>query len=1094
MKIFSLLAAAGCLAAAAAFGAAGAQETDDADGPMTSETFSGLKLRNIGPALKSGRIADIVVMPHDPATWIVGVGSGGVWRTDNAGATWTPIFDDETSYSIGAVSVDPTNPSVIWVGTGENHGGRHNGFGDGIYRSKDGGGSWEHLGLETSEHISKIIVHPDDPDTVWVASQGPLWSKGGERGVYKTTDGGKTWANVLAKGPWTGATDLVIDPRHPDRLYAAMWQHHRTVAGYVGGGPESGLYASEDGGKTWTELTNGLPKGNKGKIGLALSPQKPDVVYAAIELDQREGGVWRSENRGASWTKMSDEVSGGTGPHYYQELYASPHEFDRLYLVSNYSVTSGDGGKTWKRINGQNKHVDDHAIAFRPDDPDYILFGSDGGLYESYDAMKSWRYIDNLPVTQFYKVAVDDAEPFYNVYGGTQDNNSQGGPSRTDNIHGVQNHDWFVTLWGDGHQSATEPGNPDIMYAESQQGNLVRVDTITGEFVFIQPQAAPGEPMERFNWDAPILVSAHDPKRIYFASQRVWRSDDRGDSWTAISQDLTRNEDRMQIPHMGRKWSWDAPWDLYAMSNYNTITSLGESPLDENIVYVGTDDGLIQVTENGGESWRTVEVGALPGVPDTAFVNDIRADLHDANVVYIALDNHKYGDYAPYLLKSEDRGRSWTKMTGDLPERHLVWRIVQDDEDPDLFFLATEFGLFFTVDGGGKWVELTGDVPNISFRDVTIQRREDDVVAASFGRGFFILDDYAALRDLAPEDLEKEAVLWPGRDALWYVPRFANASRAGGEFGTGHYIAPNPDFGAVFTYHLGEGLKSLEDVRQDEEKPKAEAGEDTPFPGFDAIDEELAEVAPEIVLTVRNAEGEVVRRLSGPTTKGFHRVAWDLRLPSTGALSSMPDEDDDGSGWLAPPGEYTVSLSKRVRGKTTQLVGPQPFTVRKMRDGALDGPSMEALTAYTDRLASLQRRVSAANATLSDLDDKADLLKAALSRTRAAPTALDDEWRAIRAEIDALETALRGSQARREMGLDGPATVGTWLGAASSGVRRSTYGPTPSHLQWLTWAEEGFAEMPARIEALRAERIPAFEQALYEAGGPWTPGAPIPGE
>ncbi|NNL88454.1 MAG: glycosyl hydrolase, partial [Marinicaulis sp.] len=736
---------------------------------MSSETFKGLELRNIGPALMSGRIADIDIDQNDPATWYVAVGSGGVWKTTNAGTTWTPIFDGENSYSIGDVTVDPNNANVVWVGTGENTGGRHQGFGDGVYRSKDAGGTWEHLGLEASDHISKILIHPDDSNTVFAASQGPLWSPGGERGLYKTTDGGETWTNVLSAGEWTGVTDMAMDPRNPNRMYAATWQHHRTVAAYVGGGPESGIHLSEDGGETWVELENGLPEGKMGKIGLAVSPVNPDIVYAAIELDRRKGGVWRTDDRGASWEKMSDAVGGGTGPHYYTEVFASPHKLDKIYMVSNTTQVSEDGGATWENLNNEYKHVDDHAIAFRKDDPDYILFGSDGGLYESYDGEKSWRFIDNLPVTQFYKVAVDDAEPFYTVYGGTQDNNSQGGPSRTDNRHGIRNQDWFITLFGDGHQSAIEPGNPDIMYAEWQEGNLVRVDRTTGEIVYIQPQPEPGDPVERYNWDAPIYVSSHDPQRIYFGSYRLWRSDNRGDEWRALSDDLTRNEDRMKLPVMGRKWSWEAGWDFLAMSQYNTITSIGESPIDENILYVGTDDGIIQTTSDGGETWNRIEVGRLPGVPNTAFVNDIRADLYDADTVYVALDNHKYGDYTPYLLKSTNRGQSWTSIASNIPDRHLIWRMVQDHVNPNLLFAATEYGLFFTVDGGGRWTELDGGVPTISFRDVVIQRRENDLVAASFGRGFFILDDYSPLRDVSAEALDNEALLFPGRRAWWYM-------------------------------------------------------------------------------------------------------------------------------------------------------------------------------------------------------------------------------------------------------------------------------------------------------------------------------------
>ncbi len=1094
MRTLSVIAAL-MLAPLSACAQEGNKESEGDKGPLSSETFNGLELRNIGPALMSGRIADIVIAQDDPATWFVAVGSGGVWKTTNAGTTWTPLFDKESSYSIGTITLDPSNANTVWVGTGENVGGRHTGFGDGIYRSLDGGGSWENLGLENSEHISKIIVHPDDPNTVFVASQGPLWSSGGDRGLYKTTDGGETWNNVLSAGEWTGVTDVIIDPRDPNRIYAATWQHHRTVAAYVGGGPESGLHMSEDGGETWVELTNGIPEGNKGKIGLAVSPQNPDVLYAAIELDRRTGGVWRSENRGASWEKMSDAVGGGTGPHYYTELYASPHQFDRVYMVSNTSQVSEDGGKTWRAINNEYKHVDDHAIAFRKDDPDYVLFGSDGGLYESYDNEKSWRFINNLPVTQFYKVAVDDTEPFYLVYGGTQDNNSQGGPSRTDNRHGIRNSDWFITLFADGHQSATEPGNPDIMYAEWQEGNLVRVDRTTGEVIHIQPQAAPGEPNERFNWDAPIVVSAHDPKRIYFASYRLWRSDDRGDSWQTLSGDLTRNEDRMQLPVMGRKWSWDAGWDFLAMSQYNTITSIGESPLDENILYIGTDDGIIQSTSDGGATWTRTNVGALPGVPATAFVNDIRADLHDADTVYVALDNHKYGDFTPYLLKSTNRGRSWTSIRGDLPDRHLVWRTVQDHVDPELMFAATEFGLFFTVDGGGKWVEFSGGIPTISFRDVTIQRREEDIVAASFGRGFFILDDYTPLRDVDAAALEQEALLFPGRRAWWYMERNPLAFSDGGAQGHSYHRAPNPPFGAVFTYYLKDGLKSLAATRQEDEKERVEDWQDTPFAGFDATELERRELDPEIWLIVRDADGNVVRRIKGTTEKGFHRIAWDLRFPAMDAVGTGPGfPAEDIEGFLAAPGTYSVSLSKTVRGVTTELVSAQEFQVERLREGALTGATPAETVAFWERLSTLQRGVTAADQATGHIEEQIEKLQIALGRTRTAPAELDTEWRAIRTELQDIVEMLSGNQAMVEVGQDTPTTIGTRLGRLLVGTGNSTYGPTASHRQSLDYAEAEFETARLRINALQQTTIPAFQAKLIEAGAPWTPGGLIPAQ
>jgi len=1066
---------------------------------MSAKTFAGLELRTIGPAFMSGRIADIALHPDNPNVWYVAVGSGGVWKTVNSGTTWNSIFDGQDSYSIGAITLDPSNPNTVWVGTGENVGGRHVGYGDGVYVSHDGGATWNNVGLEKSEHISRIVIHPDDPNTVWVAAQGPLWNAGGERGLYKTTDGGETWTRTLVGDEgddrWTGVTDLVIDPSNPDVLYAATWQRHRTVAAYVGGGPNSGIHRSTDGGETWAEMTNGLPSSdensNLGKIGLAISPQQPDVLYAAIETDRREGGVWRSSDRGASWKKMSDKIAGGTGPHYYQEIYASPHKFDRIYFMDVRAAYSDDGGETWNSVASENKHVDNHALAFREGDPHYLLMGSDGGLYETFDHAETWRYVDNLPVTQFYKVAVDDAEPFYTVYGGTQDNNTQGGPSRTDTLHGVRNADWFVVLFGDGHQPATEPGNPDIVYAQWQQGNLVRADRTTGEIVYIQPQVEPGQAPNRFNWDAPILVSPHDPTRIYHASQRVWRSDNRGDSWTMISEDLTRNQERIELDVMGRQWSWDAPWDTYAMSNYNSITSLAESPVVEGLLYAGTDDGLLQVSENAGESWREIEVGDLPGVPDTAFVNDIKADLFDADTVYVALDNHKYGDFKPYLLKSTDRGKKWKSIAGDLPERHLVWRLVQDHVDPELMFLGTEFGVYFTPNGGDKWIELTGNAPTISYRDLAIQRRENDLVGATFGRGFWILDDYSALRGLDTEVLSQEAALFEPRDAWWYIERGVLGGNEKGSQGHGLYTAPNPPFGAVFTYHLAESYKTDEQKRQEREKELLETRNDVPFPGWEQVEAERRQPEPAVVMTVRDADGNVVRRLEGPASSGFHRVAWDLRMPAPNAIGASGGWGEP-EGFMVAPGTYTVELAKRIDGVVTALTEPQSFDVVRMREGTLDGAEPAETVAFWKRLSAMQRRVSAANQVISEAREKVDALGTALARSTAPAGELDAELHAVSQRLYAIEEQLQGKQSLTELNEAQGPTISQRLFVAMIGTGRSTYGPTPTHERSLEIAEQQFEQVRADLNRLVEQRIPALEDALFDAGAPWTPGSPVP--
>ena len=1057
------------------------QNTPKSSSVFSEKTFSGLKLRNIGPAFMSGRIADIAIHPEHENTWYVAVGSGGVWKTVNAGTTWTPIFDKEKVYSIGCVTIDPIDHNTIWVGTGENVGGRHISFGDGIYRSTDGGKNWKNMGLKNSEHISKIIVHPENSNVIWVAVQGPLWSKGGERGLYKSVDGGQSWNKTLGDEEWTGVTDILIDPTNPDRLYAATWQRHRTVAAYMGGGPKSGIHRSDDGGETWEKLTEGLPKSQMGKIGLAISPQQPDIVYAAIELDQRTGGVYRSANGGKTWEKRSNAVAGATGPHYYQELYASPHHFERLYLVDVRMQISDDGGKTFSVMKEESKHSDNHAIAFKKDDPNYLLVGTDGGLYETFDLTENWRFIDNLPVTQFYKMALDDSAPFYNIYGGTQDNSTQGGPSRTDNVHGIQNSDWKIVLNWDGHQPATEPGNPDIMYAERQEGNISRIDLSTGEVIDIQPQPGANEDFERFNWDAPILVSPHKPSRIYFASQRVWKSENRGDSWTAISGDLTKNEERITLSIMGRTQSWDAPWDFLAMSNYNTITSLAESPKQEGLLYVGTDDGRIQVTEDGGANWRKVDVSTLPGVPATAFVNDIRADLHDANTVYVALDNHKYGDYRPYILKSTDRGRTWKSIKGNLPQKLLVWRLVQDHVKPGLIFLATEFGIYFTVDGGNQWTKLKGGVPTISFRDIQIQRRENDLVAASFGRGFFILDDYSALREVSETELKKEATLFSTRDAWWYVQRpHISFDGKRGDQGASHYVAPNPDFGAVFTYYLKDGLKTDKEIRTEKEKKLGNGN--VPFPGWDAVDNERAQLKPEIILTVKDAQGKVVRRISGPVKAGFHRVAWDLRYPAPDGLAA--GNLSSGQGLMAAPGNYSVSLSKKVDGQVTELAGPVSFKVKPMRKGALQGASPQDAAAFWRSYETAVTQSSEINIRLQKNMRKMEAMLKALTQAKAAPGGLDKQLHDTRANAIAISKELNGSPSKLQVGEKTKPTIGDRMFAVFRGIDRSTYGPTETHKQSMSIINNQLQELSTKLDNLDAQ-MKQLATALKNAGAPY---------
>ncbi|MGE3805420.1 MAG: glycosyl hydrolase [Gemmataceae bacterium] len=1063
-----------CLAAVAGRG-----EEKEAPQRMKSATFQGLKLRAIGPALMSGRIADVAIDPIEPNTWYVAAGSGNLWKTVNAGTTFTPIFEDYPSYSIGCVTVDPHNHHTVWVGTGEAVGGRHVGFGDGVYLSLDAGKSFTNMGLKKSEHIAKILIDPRDSKRVYVAAQGPLWAPGGERGLYRSSDAGKSWQLILAKGPYTGVTDIAFDPRNPDIIFAVAHQRQRTVAALVNGGPETGIHKSIDGGKTWRELKKGLPTGDVGKIGIAVSPQKPDVIYATIELPGRKGGFWRSADAGETWSKQSDYISGGTGPHYYQELWADPHRFDVLYQANVQLGRSEDGGKTWQSVDNRNKHVDNHAIGFHPTDRDFLLVGCDGGLYISHDYAKTYRYCANLPLTQFYKVSVDNDVPFYNIVGGTQDNSTQYGPGRTKS-EAIRNRDWKAIIGGDGHDCAIDPVDPNIIYCESQKGYLRRYDRRTGESIDIRPQPARGEESLRFNWDSPVYISPHAHTRVYFGSKKLHRSDDRGDSWTTISPDLSRNLDRFKLPLMERVQSIDAVWDLYAMSAFGNITSITESPLVEGLIYVGTDDGLIQVTENGGKTWRKID--KIFGVPEFAFVNDIKADLHDANTVYACCDHHKTGDFKPYVLKSTDRGKTWSSIAGDLPGRHLCWRIVQDHVKKDLFFLGTEFGLFFTVNGGKNWIKLSGNVPTIPFRDLEIQKRENDLIGATFGRSFYVLDDYSPLRDVSEEALARDFTLFPVRKTLLYVQARELGGRKGSQ-GDAYFAAPNPPIGAVFTYHLRDTLKTRKQLRQEQEgKVKSDNG-DTPYPGFDPLKKEEREEEPAITFTITDETGNFVQRITGPTSAGFHRVDWNLRY--------APFTAEGGQGPLVAPGVYKVNAEQRLDDKTSPLGLPQRFEVIPLpvKPGLEPQDRTETL-AFQQKAGALQRAVIGANGKLGETLEQLDKIKAAVRRAGAGN--LYDEARRLELQLLDIKDGLTGDRTRESRSQEAPLPVIERAQIALVGALNSTYGPTKTQRREYEIAREDHELLAKRLNTILEVDFVKLKESLDKAQIPWTPGRKIP--
>jgi len=858
--------------------------------------FENINVRNIGPAKVSGRITKVIKDYTNSNIWYVTTASGNVWKTLNSGTTWIPIFEHYGSYSIGTISIDPKNPNILWLGTGENNSQRSVGFGDGVYKSIDGGKTWKNMGLKTSEHIAKIIIDQSDSDNIYVASQGPLWRSGGERGLYNSSDGGKNWKRILHVSENTGISDVVMDHSN-NILYASTYQRRRHFGIIVAGGPEGGIFKSTDKGKTWEKLKNGLPTGDIGRIGLAISPQKSNVIYSLITAKKETKGFYRSEDFGETWKKMSDYQV--VDSQYYVEIFPDPHEFDKLYSVDMRSYVTEDGGKTFNRIPENKKHVDSHDVIFDINDPNYIMISCDGGIYESFDKMKTWRFIDNLPIIQLYRVGIDNSKPFYNVYGGTQDNDSFGGPSRTKNRSGIRNSDWFVTTGGDGFQVRVDPKNPDIIYTMSQYAGIMRYDKSNGEKIGIKPQPGINEAAYRWNWDSPLIISPHNSNTLYFAANYLFQSDDNGNSWKKISLDLTRNEDRNKKKVMGKVWSVDAIFKNIFTSPLGTIVALDESELNEGFIIVGTDDGLVQITKDNGMTWKKYE--NFPGVPSKAYVTDVLTSKHDVNTIYVSFNYHKYGDFKPYLIVTNDGGKTWKSISNNIPKNNFVWSISEDHINPNLLFIGTEFGMFYSINAGNSWNKFK-KIPTIPIRDLEIHKEEDDLIAASFGRGFFIVDDYSPIREFSKNILFKEGHLFSVKDVMQYIVASPEKTATGHNF----FTSPNPPYGIKLSYYLKNDLKSKYEKRIEIENNKFNKGETIDYPSQNALEEESKEKSPKILLTILSEDGKVIRRISGKNKKGYHENYWDLRT-----FSYRKIENEKGfSGPLVPPGKYSVYLEK----------------------------------------------------------------------------------------------------------------------------------------------------------------------------------------
>jgi len=1060
------------------------KKSDEKNDTITSGQVSGLKWRSIGPAFTSGRIADFAVNPCNPSEYYVAVASGHIWKTVNNGTTFSPIFDNYGAYSIGCLAMDPNNHNVVWAGTGENNHQRALGYGNGIYKTVDGGKKWKNMGLKDSRQVGKILIDPRNSDVVYVAAEGSVWGPGGERGLYKTSDGGTTWELVLEISEHTGINDMVMDPRDPDVIYASSEQRRRHVHTKIGGGPESGVHKTTNGGKTWKKLKSGLPGGDVGGIGLAISPVNPDVVYAIIEAAGESGGFFRSADRGESWKKMSSHHASG---QYYNEIFCDPIDVDKVYSVETISHVTLDGGKTWSRIGNNSRHVDDHALWIDPKDTRHFLIGGDGGVYESFDGGKNYVFKTNLPVTQFYRVNVDNTWPFYWVYGGTQDNSSFGGPSQNTSRQGVSQGEWVVTLGGDGFWQAIDPDNPDIVYSEYQYGNITRYDKKSGQGTGIKPQPRKGEDTYKWNWNTPFIISPHSGTRLYIAANKVFRSDNRGDNWEVISDDITAQVDRNTWPVMDRYWGVDAVQKDVSTSLFGMAVSLAESGIKENLLYVGTDDGVISVTEDAGENWQQVK--SFPGVPEYTYVSDILPDKFDENIVYASFDNHKRDDFKPYILKSNDKGKTWASISGNLPENGTVHTLEQDNERSELLFAGTEFSVFFSIDGGKIWTQLKSGLPSVAVKDMVIQERETDLVLATFGRGFYILDDYSPLRVLSKELLDSGAYIFPIKDALMYT-------MTRGRYGQGStpYFSKNPDFGAVFTYYVKEAPKTLKQIRKEEEKKLAKDKKPIPIPSMEELRAEEKEVKPYLIFTITDADGNIVRNINKPYSKGLNRMTWNLRYPAKSSVRLRNDQYDpmanDRDGMAVMPGKYFVSLSEWVGGEVTELVRPVEFNTVVLNNVTLPAPDLAELLAFQEKTAKLTRAINAARQITDNLIKRTQYVKQAINNTPDAPAELLAKATEIELQLDDIRWTFYGQspKASREENWPASPSINERVGALVYSHWGSTSRVSETQMQMYDILAEEFPPILEELRNIAEVKLKALEAELDAIGAPWTPG------
>ena len=1024
----------------------------------TKDPFEGLSFRNIGPAIMGGRIDDFAVVESDPSTFYVGTASGGIWKTVNAGITFEPVFDDYETSSIGDLAIAPSDPNVVYAGTGEPNNRQSSSWGHGVYRTLDGGKTWVHLGLEKTQHIGRIVVHPRNPDVAYVAALGPLWGPGRERGLYKTTDGGRSWTNTNFIDEDTGFVDVAMDPVSPDILYAASYQRRRTPFGYNGGGPGSAIWKTIDGGGTWTKLTKGLPsEGDIGRIGLAVYRRDPRLVHALVE-HAKKGGLYRSEDAGASWRKLS---ATNPRPSYYSQVHVDPNNDLRVWVLGPQIHYSEDGGKTFRTDRIQKIHVDYHALWINPAHADHMLVGTDGGIHVTHDGGRSMDFVNTVTLAQFYEIGFDFQTP-YNVCGGLQDNSSWCGPSRTLYSQGISNEDWFRVGGGDGFYVAIDPRDPATLYVERQNGNLRRFDKRTNEWRVIRPEPPEGE-RYRFNWNSPILISPHDPNTVYYGGNRLFGSKDHGETWTLVTHDLTHAIPRDALEIFGKP-SKDFLSRNDGKLHYGTITTIAESPVQAGVLWAGTDDGNLHVSRDGGATWTNV-VDLVPGLPKGTYVSRVEASRTGAGVAYVAFDGHRSLDFKPYLYRTEDFGQTWKALAAGIPEGSTLSVVREHPHKTTFLLVGTERGLYVSWDRGASWARMKANLPTVPVDDIQIHPRENDLILGTHGRGVWILDDMTALLEAPAARSAQPLTLFPIRAAV--QERIYNHKS-----NTGHkaFVADNPPEGALITYAVARAAAEAAATTA----PAGEATEEA-----QDAEAEDADKKPKATIMVTDAAGQEVRRLDGPAKPGLNRASWELRHEPP----VSPERDTPTSfrarGTLVPPGTYTVTVAVGEH-KASQ-------TVAVAEDPRLQ-VTPEDRTAWYEasrQAGALWARTDAANKRIASLKKQLGDLKGALTKDARASQELKD---AVQELIDRIEPLGKRLDRDRPLGFVGapleadPIPLLYRTRRLYLALGAMTARPTPQHVALLPRLAAEVDAAVGEVNTILETDVPVLNRRIFDSG------------